>query len=265
MWLPHLLVEQHADQQRQRVVGEQRVGSRVVGDVQLRRMRSVSQCGVSSRHHAAGAVPAAGVGTGGRRRRWARLGGWTTTSTTTRLASSPTSCGGGSRRRPTGDVSAVAPTSSPDLRRVARRRGLPARHRRAGRLRAGGAADGVNFAYLADVFVIDGHRGNGLGKRLVKLMVDDGPGSGFRWTLFTSDAHRPVSTVRLRGTGSHRPRPARALSSRRSCGPTAVRRRSSATTSVHVRAREAHRPPTPARRSRSAARDNSGPLSAAEP
>ena len=47
----------------------------------------------------------------------------------------------------------------------------------------------ADFAYLADVFVIDGQRGHGLGKRLVKLMVDDGPGSGFRWTLFTSDAH----------------------------------------------------------------------------
>ena len=50
-------------------------------------------------------------------------------------------------------------------------------------------SDGVNFAYLADVFVIDAHRGHGLGKRLVKLMVDDGPGSSFRWMLFTSDAH----------------------------------------------------------------------------
>ena len=59
--------------------------------------------------------------------------------------------------------------------------------------------DQATFAYLADVFVIDGHRGNGLGKRLVKLMVDDGPGSGFRWTLFTSDAH---GLYRLFGFGA---------------------------------------------------------------
>lgn len=50
-------------------------------------------------------------------------------------------------------------------------------------------SDGVNFAYLADVFVIAEHRGNGLGKRILDLMIDDGPGCDFRWTLFTGDAH----------------------------------------------------------------------------
>lgn len=50
-------------------------------------------------------------------------------------------------------------------------------------------SDGVSFAYLADVFVIEAHRGNGLGKRIVKLMIDDGPGRDFRWMLFTGDAH----------------------------------------------------------------------------
>ncbi|QMU96496.1 GNAT family N-acetyltransferase [Microbacterium esteraromaticum] len=50
-------------------------------------------------------------------------------------------------------------------------------------------SDGVSFAYLADVFVIEGHRGSGLGTRLVQLMIDDGPGSSFRWMLFTGDAH----------------------------------------------------------------------------
>lgn len=48
---------------------------------------------------------------------------------------------------------------------------------------------GVAFAYLADVFVIDAHRGNALSKRILKLMIDDGPGRDFRWTLFTGDAH----------------------------------------------------------------------------
>jgi GNAT superfamily N-acetyltransferase len=50
-------------------------------------------------------------------------------------------------------------------------------------------SDGVNFAYLADVFVTDAHRGKGLGKQLVKRMIDDGPGRDYRWTLFTGDAH----------------------------------------------------------------------------
>ncbi|WP_336629839.1 MULTISPECIES: GNAT family N-acetyltransferase [unclassified Microbacterium] len=50
-------------------------------------------------------------------------------------------------------------------------------------------SDGVGFAYLADVYVHAEHRGHGLGKRLMRLMIDDGPGPDMRWTLFTSDAH----------------------------------------------------------------------------
>jgi GNAT superfamily N-acetyltransferase len=50
-------------------------------------------------------------------------------------------------------------------------------------------SDGVGFAYLADVFVLDDHRGQSLGKRLLRLMIDDGPGADMRWTLFTGDAH----------------------------------------------------------------------------
>lgn len=50
-------------------------------------------------------------------------------------------------------------------------------------------SDGVSFAYLADVIVDAAHRGHGLGKRIVRAMIDDGPGAGFRWVLFTSDAH----------------------------------------------------------------------------
>ncbi|MCU1586347.1 MAG: N-acetyltransferase [Microbacteriaceae bacterium] len=50
-------------------------------------------------------------------------------------------------------------------------------------------SDGVAFAYLADVFVLAEHRGHGVGKMLVKTMIDDGPGAGFRWTLDTRDAH----------------------------------------------------------------------------
>jgi len=50
-------------------------------------------------------------------------------------------------------------------------------------------SDGFAMAYLADVYVLDEHRGHGLGKRIVQHMIDDGPGSKFRWTLHTSDAH----------------------------------------------------------------------------
>jgi len=43
--------------------------------------------------------------------------------------------------------------------------------------------------YLADVYVLPGHRGAGLGKAIVRAMIDDGPGADLRWMLHTSDAH----------------------------------------------------------------------------
>jgi GNAT superfamily N-acetyltransferase len=50
-------------------------------------------------------------------------------------------------------------------------------------------SDGVGFAYLADVYVEQAARGHGLGVALVRFMIEDGPGRGFRWTLHTRDAH----------------------------------------------------------------------------
>jgi N-acetyltransferase len=50
-------------------------------------------------------------------------------------------------------------------------------------------SDGIAGAYLADVYVLPEHRGAGLGKVLVKVMIEDGPGAGFRWMLHTNDAH----------------------------------------------------------------------------
>jgi RimJ/RimL family protein N-acetyltransferase/GNAT superfamily N-acetyltransferase len=44
-------------------------------------------------------------------------------------------------------------------------------------------------AYLADVYVLPEHRGSGLGRAIVRVMIEDGPGAGFRWMLHTSDAH----------------------------------------------------------------------------
>ena len=43
--------------------------------------------------------------------------------------------------------------------------------------------------YLADVYVLPEHRGAGLGKAIMALMVDQGPGAGWRWMLHTADAH----------------------------------------------------------------------------
>lgn len=50
-------------------------------------------------------------------------------------------------------------------------------------------SDGVALAYLADVFVVAEARGAGVGKALVRAMVEEGPGAGFRWMLHTDDAH----------------------------------------------------------------------------
>ncbi len=50
-------------------------------------------------------------------------------------------------------------------------------------------SDGVAFAYLADLYVVPDARGQGLGKELVRTMIERGPGADFRWTLHTFDAH----------------------------------------------------------------------------
>jgi GNAT superfamily N-acetyltransferase len=50
-------------------------------------------------------------------------------------------------------------------------------------------SDGASIAYLADVYVHPEHRGRGLGVEVVRAMIDDGPGAGFRWMLHTADAH----------------------------------------------------------------------------
>ncbi|MFD2468173.1 GNAT family N-acetyltransferase [Amycolatopsis silviterrae] len=50
-------------------------------------------------------------------------------------------------------------------------------------------SDGVAMAYLADVFIAADARGAGLGKEIVREMIDNGPGVNFRWMLHTSDAH----------------------------------------------------------------------------
>ena len=50
--------------------------------------------------------------------------------------------------------------------------------------------DAAGFVYLADVYVLDDHRGNGLGVELVREIVEHGPFAERRWVLHTRDAHR---------------------------------------------------------------------------
>ena len=49
--------------------------------------------------------------------------------------------------------------------------------------------DAAGFVYLADVYVLDEHRGRGLGVELVKEIIERGPLAGRRWVLHTRDMH----------------------------------------------------------------------------
>ncbi|MDX6472114.1 MAG: hypothetical protein QOK22_930 [Gaiellaceae bacterium] len=49
--------------------------------------------------------------------------------------------------------------------------------------------DAAGFAYLADVYVLEEHRGRGLGVELVREIVERGPYAGRPWVLHTRDAH----------------------------------------------------------------------------
>lgn len=44
-------------------------------------------------------------------------------------------------------------------------------------------------AYLADVYVLAGFRGRGLGVELVRSAVEEGPHAELRWMLHTRDGH----------------------------------------------------------------------------
>lgn len=49
-------------------------------------------------------------------------------------------------------------------------------------------SDGAIIAYLADVYVLSGYRGRGLGVELVREIVDADFGPNVRWLLHTADA-----------------------------------------------------------------------------
>jgi GNAT superfamily N-acetyltransferase len=50
-------------------------------------------------------------------------------------------------------------------------------------------SDGHAQSYLADVYILDEHRGRGLGVELVRFSVDEGPLAQTKWFLHTRDAH----------------------------------------------------------------------------
>jgi len=50
-------------------------------------------------------------------------------------------------------------------------------------------SDGHVQSYLADVYVLEEHRGRGLGVELVRFSVDEGPVAHTKWFLHTEDAH----------------------------------------------------------------------------
>ena len=50
-------------------------------------------------------------------------------------------------------------------------------------------SDGHAQSYLADVYVLEEHRGRGLGVELVRFSVEEGPLAGTKWYLHTRDAH----------------------------------------------------------------------------
>ena len=50
-------------------------------------------------------------------------------------------------------------------------------------------SDGYNQSYLADVYVLEEHRGRGLGVELISFSVDEGPLAHTKWLLHTQDAH----------------------------------------------------------------------------
>jgi GNAT superfamily N-acetyltransferase len=66
--------------------------------------------------------------------------------------------------------------------------GVYDRDRQVGFARA--LTDGATFAWIADLFVLDSHRGRGIGKRLVEAIVEHPDVRGARRVLLaTDDAH----------------------------------------------------------------------------
>ncbi len=55
---------------------------------------------------------------------------------------------------------------------------------------ARGVTDFATFGYVCDVFVLEGHRGRGLARRMVQMLMDEPRVQTLRrWALATRDAH----------------------------------------------------------------------------
>ncbi len=73
------------------------------------------------------------------------------------------------------------------------------------------------MAYLMDVFIVETHRGRGLGKWLIECIVSHPELQGLRWMLATQDAHdlyarcgfEPISSAQRYMVATH-PRPPQA-------------------------------------------------------
>ena len=68
----------------------------------------------------------------------------------------------------------------------------------------------MRVAYLYDVYILEEHRGLGLGEALVRETVDGGPYASYRWLLDTTDAHGLYAKFGFRRPGDRlmeRPRP----------------------------------------------------------
>jgi ribosomal protein S18 acetylase RimI-like enzyme len=74
------------------------------------------------------------------------------------------------------------------VREAARVVGLYKDGRQVGFARA--ASDGTSFVYLADVYILDEHRGRGLGEEMMREMIERGPLADLRWMLHTTNMHR---------------------------------------------------------------------------
>jgi N-acetylglutamate synthase-like GNAT family acetyltransferase len=60
-------------------------------------------------------------------------------------------------------------------------------------------SDFATYAYIADVFVLESHRGHGLGKSLMEFIVQHPALQGMRrWNLTTRDAHGLYAQVGFR-------------------------------------------------------------------
>jgi GNAT superfamily N-acetyltransferase len=78
----------------------------------------------------------------------------------------------------------------------------PGQHRQAGFARV--VTDYATFAWVADVFVLPEHRGSGLGKWLMEVILAHPQLQGFRrWVLSTKDAHGLYAQLGFRPL--HRP------------------------------------------------------------